>query len=155
MEPSLTLLETVTSSHLRLERVRFFSYCNLLSHTVDDEFMLLLTWKIIFERDQPNLANMHAWTRVFAFLCESGVFSYCILCEVGVVVCNESWHQAHLAPRVYAWMMWNSSSSCAIESIINRATINLEPKIRTAEQNLILLLKKKTIVSVCTTNARS
>jgi len=36
-----------------------------------------------------------------------------------------------------------------------RATIDLEQKIRTAEQNLILLPKEKTIVSVCTTNVRS
>jgi len=39
--------------------------------------------------------------------------------------------------------------------VIVRATIDLEPKIRTAEQNLILLPKMKTIVCVCTTNNRS
>jgi len=38
---------------------------------------------------------------------------------------------------------------------IYRATIDLEPKVRTAEQNLILLPKKITNVSVCTTNVRS
>jgi len=36
-----------------------------------------------------------------------------------------------------------------------RATIDLGPKIWTAEENLILLPKNKTIVSVCTTNVRS
>jgi len=35
------------------------------------------------------------------------------------------------------------------------ATIDLEPKIGTAEENVILLTKKKAIVSVCTTNVRS
>ena len=35
----------------------------------------------------------------------------------------------------------------------HRSTV--EQKIRTAEENLIILLKKKTIVSVCTTNVRS
>jgi len=38
---------------------------------------------------------------------------------------------------------------------ISRATIDLEPKIRTVEENLILLLKKKTIVSIWTTKVRS
>ena len=38
---------------------------------------------------------------------------------------------------------------------IARATIDLEPKIRTAVENLIILPKKQTIVSVCTTNVRS
>jgi len=36
-----------------------------------------------------------------------------------------------------------------------RATIDLEPKIRTAEENLNLLPKKNTIVSICTINIRS
>jgi len=36
-----------------------------------------------------------------------------------------------------------------------RATIDQESKIRTAEENVILLPKKKTIVSVCTTNVRT
>ena len=35
------------------------------------------------------------------------------------------------------------------------ATTDLEPKIRTAEENLIIFPKKKTIVSVRTTNVRS
>jgi len=35
------------------------------------------------------------------------------------------------------------------------ATIGQEPKIRMAEENFILLPKKKTIVSVCMTNVRS
>ena len=39
--------------------------------------------------------------------------------------------------------------------IICRATIDRESKIRTAEQNLILLPKMKTIVCVCTTNVGS
>jgi len=39
-------------------------------------------------------------------------------------------------------------------SALIRATIDLEPKIRTDEENLIILPKKKTIVSVCTTNVR-
>jgi len=38
---------------------------------------------------------------------------------------------------------------------IGRAAIDLESKIRTTEENLILLPKQKTIVSVCTTNVRS
>jgi len=38
---------------------------------------------------------------------------------------------------------------------IARATIHLEPKIRTAEKNFILLPKKKKFFSVCTTNVRS
>ena len=38
---------------------------------------------------------------------------------------------------------------------IGRATIDPEPKIRTTEEKLILLPKKKTIVSVYTTNVRS
>jgi len=38
---------------------------------------------------------------------------------------------------------------------ILRTTIDLEPKIRTAEENLILLPENKTIVSVCTTTVRS
>jgi len=33
--------------------------------------------------------------------------------------------------------------------------IDLEPKIRTSEENLILLHKKKTTVSVCTTDVKS
>jgi len=40
-------------------------------------------------------------------------------------------------------------------SHIPRATIDLEPKIRTAVENLILLPKNKAIGSVCTTNVRS
>ena len=39
--------------------------------------------------------------------------------------------------------------------VISRATIGLEPKIRTTEENLIILRKKKTIVSVCKTKVRS
>jgi len=38
---------------------------------------------------------------------------------------------------------------------ICRATIDLEPKIRMADENLILVPEKKTIVSVCATNVRS
>jgi len=38
---------------------------------------------------------------------------------------------------------------------IVKATIDLEPKIRTAKENLILLPKTKTIVSFFTTNVRS
>jgi len=38
---------------------------------------------------------------------------------------------------------------------IARATVDLEPKIRTAEENLIILPEKKTIVSVCTINVGS
>jgi len=37
----------------------------------------------------------------------------------------------------------------------SRVTIDVESKIRTAEENLISLPKKKTIVSVCTTSIRS
>jgi len=36
-----------------------------------------------------------------------------------------------------------------------RSTIDLEPKIGTAEKNLILLPKNKTVISVCTTKVRS
>jgi len=39
--------------------------------------------------------------------------------------------------------------------IVARATINLEPKIRMAYETLALLPKKKTIDSVCTTNAQT
>ena len=53
----------------------------------------------------------------------------------------------------------NSSSSIPLtyheQWAILRATVDLEPKIRTADENLILLPKKKTIVSVGTTNVRS
>jgi len=38
---------------------------------------------------------------------------------------------------------------------ITRATTDLEPKIRTAEKNLILLPKKNTNISVCTTYVSS
>jgi len=41
------------------------------------------------------------------------------------------------------------------KTVTIRATIDLEPKIRTAEESFILLPKKITIVSVCTTNVRS
>ena len=40
-------------------------------------------------------------------------------------------------------------------SVMCRATIDLKPKARTAEENLILIPKSKTIPSVCTTNVRS
>jgi len=40
-------------------------------------------------------------------------------------------------------------------NLIDRAAIDLEPKIRTAEEILIILPKNKMIVSVCTTNVRS
>jgi len=46
-------------------------------------------------------------------------------------------------------------NSNAPSILICRATIGLQPKIGTADENLILLPKKKTIVSVCTTNVRS
>jgi len=51
------------------------------------------------------------------------------------------------------WQRYHSFRKC--QCCHYRATIGLEPKIRTAEQNVILLPKKKTIVSVCTTNVRS
>ena len=38
---------------------------------------------------------------------------------------------------------------------INRATVDLQPKMRTAEENFFILPKKKTIDSVCITNFRS
>jgi len=50
-----------------------------------------------------------------------------------------------LCRSLYAWC---SLTTC-------KATIDLEPKVRTAEENLILLPEKKAIVSVCTTNVRS
>jgi len=53
--------------------------------------------------------------------------------------------------------LWNGEIiwRCDYAKYIGRATIDLESKIRTAEENLILLPKKKTIVSVCTTNVTS
>jgi len=39
-------------------------------------------------------------------------------------------------------------------TVIGRATIDLEPKLRTAVENLIILIEKKAIVFVCTTNVR-
>jgi len=46
-------------------------------------------------------------------------------------------------------------SKHTLTTFIGRATINLKPKIRTAEEKMISLPKKKTIVSLCTTNVRS
>jgi len=55
------------------------------------------------------------------------------------------------------WLRRELELLCNVAAIsaINTATIAPEPKIRTAEQNLILLHKKETIFSVCTTNVRS
>jgi len=52
-----------------------------------------------------------------------------------------------------AWFMWKRMQ--CVSWPIARATIDLEPKIRTAEENWIILPKKKTTVSVCMTNVRS
>ena len=68
-------------------------------------------------------------------------------------------HRALSKPTINAhWSKWRYNGIIAdqykqrgVLCHIGRATIELQPKIGTAEQNLILLPKKKTVVSICTT----
>jgi len=64
---------------------------------------------------------------------------------------DKTWNQFLRVSQTVCY--WDKQQSAC--SNIIKASIDVEPKIRTAEENLISLPNRKTIVSVCTTNVIS